>query len=168
VAAYAGFPAAMAASRRIDAGLRAAEKVEKLSDRQPAAKKSDQDRDRDAAKVFRTISGGRLGDDPVKDLAFMESTFSEVGVVAYRWAFGEIWSREELSKRDRSIVVIAILTWLGAVEELKVHGPAGLAHGLTRVEVEEIINHLSLYAGIPRAIDAMRAVRGALDKIDSK
>jgi 4-carboxymuconolactone decarboxylase len=168
VAAYAGFPAAMAASRKIDAGLRAAEKVEKLSERAPAAQKSDAERDRDAAKIFRTISGGRGGDDPTKDLAFMETTFGEVGVVAYRWAFGEIWSREELSKRDRSIVVIAILTWLGAVEELKVHGPAGLAHGLTRVEVEEIINHLSLYAGIPRAIDAMRAVRGAFAKLDGK
>jgi 4-carboxymuconolactone decarboxylase len=168
VAAYAGFPAAMAASRKIDAGLKAAEKVEKLSERRPAAQKSDAERDRDAAKVLRTISGGRGGDDPAKDIAFMESNFSEVGVVAYRWAFGEIWSREELSRRDRSIVVIAILTSLGAVEELAVHAPAGLSHGLTRGEVEEVVNHLSLYAGIPRAIEAMRAVRAAFAKLDGK
>jgi 4-carboxymuconolactone decarboxylase len=168
VAAYAGFPAAMAASRKVDAGLRAAEKVEKLSERKAAAAKSDAERDRDAAKVFRTISGGRGGDDPAKDLAFMESTFGEVGVVAYRWAFGEIWSREELSRRDRSIVVIAILTSLGASPELAVHAPAGLAHGLSRVEVEEVVNHLSLYVGIPRAIEAMRAVREAFAKLDGK
>ena len=59
VAAYAGFPAAMAASRRVDAALRAAEGGDKLSDRAPAAQKSDAERDRDAAAVFRTISGGR-------------------------------------------------------------------------------------------------------------
>lgn len=167
VAAYAGFPAAMASSRRIDAALRAAEGVEKLSDRQPPAQKSDAERDRDAAPIFKTISGGR-GGDPAKDIALMEQMLGEVGIIAYRWAFGEIWCRPELSRRDRSIVVIAILVSLGAIPELAVHVPAGLAHGLTRVEIEEIVNHLSLYAGIPRAVEAMRATREAFAKLDEK
>jgi 4-carboxymuconolactone decarboxylase len=166
VAAYAGFPAAMASSRVIDAALRAAEGVERLSERTPAAKKSDTERDRDAADVFRTIAGLKGESDPAANVARMEAMLGEVGVVAYRWAFGEIWCREELSRRDRSIVVIAIQTSLGAVDELAVHGPAGLRHGLTRVEIEEIVNHLALYAGIPRAVEAMRAVRAAFAKLD--
>lgn len=168
VAAYAGYPAAMASSRRIDAALRAAEGVEKLSDRKAAAAKSDAERDRDGAQIFRTVSGGRGGDDPAKDVAMMEEMLGEVGVIAYRWAFGEIWSRPELSRRDRSIVVIAILIWLGAAPELAVHVPAGLAHGLTRVEVEEIVSHMALYCGIPRAVEAMRATRTAFAKLDEK
>ncbi len=166
VAAYAGFPAAMSASRTIDKALRTVGGVEKLSDRKAATQKSDADRDRDAAPVFRTISGGRGGDDPAADLTRMESMLGEVGVIAYRWAFGEIWCREELSRRDRSVVVIAILVSLGAIPELAVHVPAGLAHGLTRVEIEEIVNHLSLYAGIPRAVEAMRATCDAFAKLD--
>jgi 4-carboxymuconolactone decarboxylase len=165
VAAYAGFPAAMASSRIVDAALRTAEGVEKLSDRQGATKKSDAERDRDGADVLRTIAG-RDSADPKESLALLETMLGEVGVVALRWAFGEIWCRPELSRRDRSIVVIAILTALGAVEELAVHAPAGLRHGLTRVEVEEIVNHLALYAGIPRAVEAMRAVRAAFKRID--
>ena len=91
---------------------------------------------------------------------------SEVGITAYRWAFGEIWSRDQLSRRDRSIVVIAILVAQGCVAELDVHAAAGLRHGLTRVEVEEIVNHLSLYAGIPRAVEAIRAVRASFARLD--
>src|SRR3954451_16179430 len=68
VAAYAGFPAAMAASRRVDAALRSAEGVERLSERTAAAAKSDAERDRDAADVFKAISGGRGGNDPEADL----------------------------------------------------------------------------------------------------
>jgi 3-oxoadipate enol-lactonase/4-carboxymuconolactone decarboxylase len=96
----------------------------------------------------------------------MQALLGPLGVTAYRWAFGEIWSRPELSRRDRSIVVIAILIALGAVAELDVHFPAGLRHGLTRVEAEEIVNHLSLYAGIPRAVEAMRALRAAFARLD--
>src|SRR5258708_21542340 len=166
VAAYAGFPAAMASSRTVDTALRAAEGVEKLSDRQPAAQKSDSERDRDAADVFQTVAGLKTEADPAANLARLESMLGEVGVIAYRWVFGEIWCRKELTRRDRSIAVIAVLTALGTVDELAVHVPAGLRHGLTRVEVEEIVNHLSLYAGVPRAVEAMRAVRAAFAKMD--
>jgi 4-carboxymuconolactone decarboxylase len=168
VAAYAGYPAAMASSRRIDAAFRAHEGVEQLSERQAAKQKSDDERDRDASSVFKTISGGRGGNDPAADLAMLESMLGGVGEVAYRWAFGEIWCRDQLSKRDRSIVTITILTHLGAVEELAVHVPAGLAHGLTREEIEEVITHLSLYAGLPRAVEAMRAARAAFGRLDGK
>ncbi len=166
VAAYAGFPAAMAASRRIDAALRTAEGVDRLAERKAAVRKSDAERDRDAADVFRTISGGRGGVEPARDLARMEDMLGEVGVIAYRWAFGEIWCRPELSRRDRSIVVLAILTWLGAVPEITVHAAAGLEHGLTRTEIEEVVNHMALYAGLPRAVEAMRAVREVIAGID--
>src|SRR5262245_24895062 len=56
-AAYAGSPAAMAASRRVDAALRAAAGVDRLDDRQAAATKSDAERDRDAAGVVAAMTG---------------------------------------------------------------------------------------------------------------
>jgi len=166
VAAYAGFPAAMASSRRIDEALREALGLEKLSDRTPAEQTSDEARDRDAADVLRTIAGAAGEIEPAQGLARMREMLGEVGVTAYRFAFGDVWARPQLSRRDRSIVVIAILVSLGAVAELEVHAPAGLRHGLSRVEVEEIVNHLALYAGIPRAVEAIRAVRAAWAKLD--
>jgi alkylhydroperoxidase/carboxymuconolactone decarboxylase family protein YurZ len=167
VAAYAGFPAAMAASRRIDKALIAANGGAALPARVASDAKSDAERDEAAADILAKIAGWDAAPDPAEGLARMEDMLGEVGVVAYRWAFGEIWSRPQLSRRDRSIVVIAILVWLGAEAELAVHIPAGLRHGLTRVEIEEVISHLSLYAGIPRAVDAMRTARAAFARLDA-
>jgi 4-carboxymuconolactone decarboxylase len=166
VAAYAGYPAAMAASRKVDQGLREELGVEQLPDRAAPARKSDAERDRDGASVLTTIIGASRPISPEQGLARMQELLGEVGVTAYRWAFGEIWSREALSRRDRSIVVISILVAQGCVAELDVHAAAGLRHGLTRVEVEEIVHHLSLYAGIPRAVEAIRAVRASFAKLD--
>lgn len=168
VAAYVGFPAAMAAFRRMDAAFRKAEGVERIEGRRPAARLSDAERDRRAAEVRRTLTAGRAAADPVADLANMRRALGDVGTLAFRWAFGEIWSRPELSRRDRSLVVIAMLAAMGQDGELTFHVPAGLNHGLTREEIEEIMVHLALYAGFPRAVDGMRAVRAAFEKIDAR
>jgi 4-carboxymuconolactone decarboxylase len=166
VAAYAGFPAAMASSRRVDAVLASVAGVDKLPARTAAAQKSDQERDHDAAGVLATLMGRSEPLDPAATLAEFEDAMGEVGVIAHRWACGEVWSRAELTRRDRSIVVISILVSLAATEELAHHVQGGLRHGLTRVEIEEIVNHLSLYAGIPRAVDAKRVVRAEFAKLD--
>jgi 4-carboxymuconolactone decarboxylase len=166
VAAYAGFPAAMAASRRVDAGLRAVEGVERLSERSPAAPKSDEQRDRDAAEAVAAISG-RPSRDADAARAALEERLGGVGEVVFRWIFGEVWTRTELSRRDRSLAVIAILTTLGAPAELGFHVPAGIRNGLTREEIEAAITHLTLYAGAPRAVQAMGAARQAFAALDA-
>ena len=59
-----------------------------------------------------------------------------------------------------------LMTALGQEAELAFHVPAGLNHGLSRVEIEEIMTHLCLYAGFPKAVDGMRAARAAFAKVD--
>jgi len=168
VAAYVGFPAAMAAFRRMDTALRKAAGVERIEGREPAERLSDAERDARAADVRRTLTAGRAAADPAADLANMQRALGDVGTLTFRWAFGEVWSRPQLSRRDRSLVVITLLAALGQEGELAFHVPAGLHHGLTRVEVEEIMVHLCLYAGIPRGVDGFRAARAAFAKIDAR
>jgi 4-carboxymuconolactone decarboxylase len=69
---------------------------------------------------------------------------------------------------DRSIVVIAILTALSRVDELAFHVPASLNHGLSRVEVEEIMVQMTIYGGVPRAIEGTLAMQEAFAKIDAR
>lgn len=161
VAAYAGFPAAMAAARHIDEGLRQAGGVERLSPREPAEPKDDSERDADGAEVLARMTGTDVG-DPAEPLTAMTDRLGHLGEVTLRWAMGEVWARSELSRRDRSIAVIAILTSLGVDEPLRFHVRAGRQHGLSVEEIEEIITHLGLYAGLPRAIGAMTIAREAL------
>ena len=169
VAVYAGFPAAMAASRRVDAGLRAATGVDELSGRVAAAAKSDEERDRDGADVFAAVSGG-----------------------SWRQPIPRPTSRSlsaRARRRRRARVPVGVRRGLGAHRAgpagpfARRHRhphrarhrrrswpstcPTGVRHGLSRVEIEAAITHLGLYAGVPRAVEAMRAARAAFAKLDS-
>lgn len=164
IAAYAGFPAAMAAIRRMDEAFCKALGVEKITGREPADHLGDDERIPRAAEVRKTLTGGHADEDPQKDLMNLRARLGDVGEWAMKWAFGEIWSRPQLSRRDRSLIVIAILTALGQHAELAFHIPGGLHHGLRREEIEEIMTHLCLYVGFPRAVDGMHAAQRAFEK----
>ena len=91
-----------------------------------------------------------------------------VGAIAFDFAFGDIWSRPELSRRDRSLVVLSILGTLSRDDEIEFHTQGGRSHGLTREEIEEIFVQLTIYAGIPRAVGGVQAARRALAKADER
>lgn len=166
IAAYAGFPMALQASRVIDARLRLIDGVEQLPDREAGAPLSDAERRVRAGDVRRTLTAGRAKADPEADMAALIGHLGEVGRIAFQWAFGDVWSRPQLNRRDRSLIVISILTVLSRVDELAFHIPAGLNHGLTRVEVEEIMVQMTIYGGIPRAVEGIHAMKSAYAKLD--
>ena len=168
IAAYAGYPMAMQASRIIAARFCLIDGVEQLPARAAAETLSDDERRRRAADVRRTLTAGRAKADPDEDMAALIAHLGEVGRVAYQWAFGDVWSRPALARRDRSLIVIAILTVLSRVDELAFHIPAGLNHGLTRVEIEEIMVQMTIYGGIPRAVEGIHAMQAAYAKLDTK
>jgi 3-oxoadipate enol-lactonase/4-carboxymuconolactone decarboxylase len=68
-----------------------------------------------------------------------------------RYAWGEVWSRPGLGRRDRSIATLAALVALGAEHEIAMHLRAALRNGLSRAEIAEVLQHTALYAGLPRA-----------------
>jgi 4-carboxymuconolactone decarboxylase len=166
VAAYAGYPMAMAASRVVERTFNRLDDMQRQPARQPAEPKSDEQRRADATDVLRTLTAGRAATDPDEALAAIVAQLGDVGLLAFDWAFGEVWARPQLARRDRSIVVVAILTWLGKDQELAFHIPAALNHGLSREEVAEIMVQMCVYGGFPRAVEGMRAAQRAFAKID--
>jgi 4-carboxymuconolactone decarboxylase len=68
-----------------------------------------------------------------------------------RYAWGSIWAREQLDRRTRSAVTLAVLTALGREHELAMHVRAALRNGLTPTEIGEVLLHTSVYAGVPVA-----------------
>jgi 4-carboxymuconolactone decarboxylase len=168
VAAYAGFPMAMQATRVMEERFAIIDEVDRLPAREESEHLGDLERRKRACDVRRTLTGGRSKTDPVADFDAFIGALGEVGRVAYQWAFGDVWARDQLTRRDRSIVVIAILTVLSKVDELAFHVPAGLNHGLSRTEIEEIMVQMTIYGGIPRAIERARAMNEAFAKIDAR
>ena len=71
-----------------------------------------------------------------------------------RYAWGEIWSRPGLSRRERSLLTLAALVTGGHRHELAMHVRAALGNGLSREEIGEAIMHTAVYAGVPAANSA--------------
>ncbi len=71
-----------------------------------------------------------------------------------RYAWGEIWTRPNLSKHDRSLITMAMLIALNRPAEFKMHVKAAFNNGVTVAEIKEIIMQSALYCGLPAANDA--------------
>jgi 3-oxoadipate enol-lactonase / 4-carboxymuconolactone decarboxylase len=68
-----------------------------------------------------------------------------------RYAWGEIWTRPGLARRDRSIAVLTALVAGRHFEELEFHLRAALTNGLTRDEIVEVLLQSAVYVGVPAA-----------------
>jgi 3-oxoadipate enol-lactonase/4-carboxymuconolactone decarboxylase len=68
-----------------------------------------------------------------------------------RYAWGDVWSRPGLARRERSIATLAALVTLGAEHEIAMHIRAAVTNGLTVEEIAEVLLQTALYAGLPRA-----------------
>jgi len=79
-----------------------------------------------------------------------------------RYAWGDVWSRPGLSRRDRSAVTLAALVTLGAEHEIGMHVRGALRNGLTPDEIAEVLLHTALYAGLPRANRAFAVAQQVL------
>ena len=66
------------------------------------------------------------------------------------------------------LLTVAILAILARAEELAVHVPGALNHGVTREQVEEVMVQLTVYGGFPRAVEGMRSARAAFERIDAR
>jgi 4-carboxymuconolactone decarboxylase len=73
--------------------------------------------------------------------------------------FGQVWTRPELSPRDRSLVTVTALTTAGNTEQLTYHLGLARQNGVTETELIEAITHLAFYAGWPRAMSAMAVAK---------
>ena len=77
--------------------------------------------------------------------------------------WGAVWTRPGLSRRDRSLLNLGMLTALGKTHELKLHVRGAVTNGLTREEISEALLQAGIYAGIPAAVEAFRAAAEVLD-----
>jgi 4-carboxymuconolactone decarboxylase len=85
-----------------------------------------------------------------------------------RYAWGEVWGRDGLDRRSRSIITLALLAALGHGDELAMHLRAALRIGLSREEVAEVLIHTGVYAGVPVANTALATMQRVFADVDSR
>jgi len=83
-------------------------------------------------------------------------------------AWGHVWSRPGWTKRERSLVTIAILAALGHDEEVAMHVRATANTGATREDIGEALLHVAIYAGVPAANRAIRIAKEVFEQMDAE
>ncbi|MFM8991886.1 MAG: 4-carboxymuconolactone decarboxylase [Alphaproteobacteria bacterium] len=104
-----------------------------------------------------------LGDDYVeKALASADDFSRPLQDLVTSFAWGQVWTREELPARTRSLVNLAMLAALNRPHELRIHLRGAVNNGCTNDEIREVLLQTAVYCGFPAAIDAFRAAREVL------
>lgn len=78
-------------------------------------------------------------------------------------AWGSVWSRPGLSRRERSLITIALLAALGHDEEVAMHVRATANTGATAEDIKEALLHVAVYAGVPAANRAFEIAKRELE-----
>lgn len=104
-----------------------------------------------------------LGDSHVDNAEKNKSPFDEpFQDLITETAWGHVWSRPEWTRRERSMVTIALLAALGHDEEVAMHVRATANTGATPEDLREAMLHVAIYAGVPAANHAIKIIKNTL------
>jgi 4-carboxymuconolactone decarboxylase len=106
--------------------------------------------------VRRAVLGDAHVDRAVAGTVPLTADFQDL---ITRYAWGDIWSRPGLARRERSVAVLTALIALGHHEELAMHLRAAIRNGLTQDEIVEVILQSAIYCGVPAANTAFRIAK---------
>ncbi len=81
-------------------------------------------------------------------------------------AWGTVWSDDTITRRERSMLTLALLAATGNFEEIPMHVRATLNTGASRADVMQAFLHVAIYAGVPRANHAIRLARETYSRIE--
>jgi 4-carboxymuconolactone decarboxylase len=74
-------------------------------------------------------------------------------------AWGNVWASDTISRRERSMLTLALLAATGNFEEIPMHVRATARTGATQQDVMEVFQHVAIYAGVPRANHAIKLAK---------
>ncbi len=83
-------------------------------------------------------------------------------------AWGTVWAGDGISPRERSMLTLALLAALGNFEELPMHIRATANTGASKQDVLEAFQHVAIYAGVPRANQALKLAKQTYAEMETE
>ncbi|KQY36068.1 MULTISPECIES: 4-carboxymuconolactone decarboxylase [Rhizobium/Agrobacterium group] len=123
------------------------------------------ERYRQGLATRRAVLGDRHVDRAQSATTDFDQPFQELITEA---AWGNLWSRPAWTKRERSIVTIALLAALGHDEEVAMHVRATANTGASREDIGEALLHVAIYAGVPAANRAIKIAKQVFEQMDAE
>jgi 4-carboxymuconolactone decarboxylase len=104
----------------------------------------------------RSMFGAQVTDEQIGNVTELDDKLQEF---VTRQCFGDVWQRDGLDPKSRSLVTIAMLVAMGRSHETAIHMRGGLANGLTVEEIREVLVQSIMYCGLPTAGEGFRTLR---------
>ena len=116
-------------------------------------------------KIRSEVLGKEYVENSMKSADDFNKPFQEF-VTEYCWGAG--WGRPGLSRKERSMLNLAMISILNRPHELKLHIRGALTNGLTKDQIREIFMQVAIYAGVPAGVDAFRQAREVFGEMAKK
>ena len=116
-------------------------------------------------EIRKAVLGEAYVNNNLKNVDSFNKPFQDL-LNEYCW--GAVWGREELPRKTRSMLNIAMISILNRPHELRAHLRGALRNGVTKAEISEIFLQVGCYAGAPAAVDSFRIAREFFKEIEGK
>jgi 4-carboxymuconolactone decarboxylase len=83
-------------------------------------------------------------------------------------AWGTVWSSDAITRRERSMLTLALLAATGNFDEIPMHIRATARTGATKSDVMEAFQHVAIYAGVPKANHALKLAKATYKEMESE
>lgn len=114
-------------------------------------------------EIRRSVLGAEYVD---KSIAAADDFNMPLQRLVTEYCWGAVWGREELPRKIRSMLNLAMISTLNRPHELRLHVAGALRNGVTRAEIREVLLQVAIYAGVPAAVDSFRIAREAIAEHD--
>ena len=110
-------------------------------------------------KIRREVLGAKYVDASMNNRTEFNAPLQDL---LNEFCWGGAWGRGVLSRQERSMINLAMLTALGRTHEVETHVRGALNNGLSKEQISEILLHTAIYCGVPAAVDSFRAANKVL------
>jgi 4-carboxymuconolactone decarboxylase len=109
--------------------------------------------------IRRAVLGDKYVDAAMNNATEFSRPLQEL-LNEYCWGAG--WGRDGLTRKERSLINLAMLTALGRTHEVETHTRGALNNGVTPEQIREVFMQAAIYCGVPAAVDSFRAAAGVV------
>lgn len=115
-------------------------------------------------EVRREVLGSDYVDRSLKTADDFTRPFQEL---VSRYCWGDVWRRQGLDRKQRSLINLSMIAALNRPHELKLHIRGALNNGVSRDEIREVFLQVMVYCGAPAGLDASRLARDVFAELDA-
>lgn len=115
--------------------------------------------------IRRAVLGDAYVDKAMKSADDFNMPMQELTT---EWCWGWCWGREGLSRKQRSMLNLAMIGVLNRSHELKAHVRGALTNGVTKEEIREVLLQVAVYGGVPAGVDSFRLAKEVFAELEAK